>query len=231
MLRAYVLNLVDRPDRWLSASSQVAKIDFEMKRIEAISPLSQSFTSSDYLANGVTAIWLSHLKAMKAFLDTGDRYALILEDDFLIRNDFNSNIIAVMDKSRLDFLQLGFLKIGVKDNFLILYENMFAGFLKILFKMRTLLPPFFSEKFFVQRQQGIPMSIIMDAVQPGAHAYVISRHFAISILELNNPPFLSTDLFFISLSQMRSFRMARVRKSKIEQSNSESSIETRFLVN
>jgi GR25 family glycosyltransferase involved in LPS biosynthesis len=216
------------------AESQFESMPFEFERIDAVSKIEispKSEASRKYITDSVLAIWESHKKAFRKFLDTEDEYALILEDDFRLIKKIKFLCESWMADQKLDFFQVGYLVTRNKELLDIKYANIADLALKSahhisnseIFKVGTV-----ANKFRVKSQQGIRFKTVLDDIRPGAHAYVVSRKFAEESLSLNDPAFLSTDLFFMSLGQMRTFRMGRIRISRIGQSDSSSSVEKRF---
>jgi GR25 family glycosyltransferase involved in LPS biosynthesis len=95
-MNAYVINLANRPDRWQSVMHQREDLGLSIVRVEAFSTDELNLTSERYVAPGVAATWKSHQLAMKTFLETGDDYGLILEDDFQLSKSwitFNLDLV------------------------------------------------------------------------------------------------------------------------------------------
>jgi hypothetical protein len=164
-------------------------------------------------------------------LKSGEALALIFEDDFSFnKKALNAEFLANLPRE-YDLFQIGFLKTNVIDKIDFLIANTVDLCLKILCcisrlpstKLQRL-----QSRFLVSDQLDTPWNHVRHDVRPGAHAYLISREFASYLVELNNPLVFSTDAFFISLAKMRSFRMARFRRSQIGQDGSESSVGSRF---
>jgi GR25 family glycosyltransferase involved in LPS biosynthesis len=230
-MQAYIINLDERRDRWLSVESQLRNSNWSFSRVSAID--GSKINKETLCAPGVTAIWLSHLKAMERFLASEDQFALILEDDFNI-NKWN-NLNSIIQKSimaNFDFVQIGYLKTSPFNSIGISTQNFLDLILKILvFVSRfSFLGKFsFFSRLLIQEQLNIPKDFVLNDIRAGAHCYLINRKFAIFALGINSPVFLSTDLLYMSLGHMRSLRMLRVRKSIVRQSNSPSSVAERFL--
>jgi len=93
MYRAYVLNLATARDRLSDMESRLAAAGLSYERIDAVDgrrltlPIPEFDERRHRLMTGRRPIpaeigcYLSHLKAIDAFLATGDSHALILEDD------------------------------------------------------------------------------------------------------------------------------------------------------
>jgi GR25 family glycosyltransferase involved in LPS biosynthesis len=230
-MQAYIINLDDRKDRWLSVERQFSSSHFNFQRVSAIQDAAVFDDTRCTL--GVTAIWLSHKKAMERFLASSDQYALILEDDFNVKSWDKMKII--IQKSLLykfDFVQIGYLKTSPLNSISILTQNSQDFFLKWL-ALASEIPLLKRRKFFsrllIREQTGIPMDFVLNDIRAGAHCYLINRKFAEFALGINAPIFLSTDLLYMSLGHMRSLNMSRVRKSVVSQSKSPSSVTERFL--
>jgi hypothetical protein len=81
----------------------------------------------------------------------------------------------------------------------------------------------------VQEQENVPWGVVPNHIRPGGQSYIVSRRFASAALSMNTPTFNTTDAFYMSLGDVRTFRMYRMRKNLIKQSNSPSSVEQRFI--
>jgi GR25 family glycosyltransferase involved in LPS biosynthesis len=231
-VKAYIINLIDRADRWASAELQLEGGRTEYVRVDAVDARKISSEDSSYLTKSVLAIWKSHMRAMENFLNSKEEHAIILEDDFEFTRNFSLDKLEELLCSDFDYLQLGYLTESRMEWIDIRYSNSFDLFTKFLFWFHEKFPDLgkpFGEKYLVKKQKGIARRFVLDDIRAGAHAYIINRKFAKIILELNQPPFLSTDLMYISLGQMRYFKMARLRTSIISQSKSKSSVENRFM--
>lgn len=84
----YVVNLARRADRWTHAREQVRRFLLRAScvQIDAVdgcllSQVSQSGGAAPCLTSGAVACFLSHRAAWRRFHDSGQPYALILEDD------------------------------------------------------------------------------------------------------------------------------------------------------
>jgi hypothetical protein len=72
-MKAYVINLKSRPDRWASIKKRFSGSDIELERLEAVKSPS----------NGAHGCFLSFIKALKLAKKAGLPNVLILEDDCL----------------------------------------------------------------------------------------------------------------------------------------------------
>ena len=94
-LPVFVINLDRRPDRWAAMSAQMDRLGIEATRIPAVDARLlatqeewERRTSDGCNLNlGEVACAYSHRKALRAFLDTGEQAALILEDDVELAPD------------------------------------------------------------------------------------------------------------------------------------------------
>ena len=211
----YVINLERDVDRWESVLHETANSLFSTNRVDAIN--ARDLPEQDFVSSGVHAAWLSHLKAMRAFLESGAELAVIAEDDFHLTNIHElSNRIENLKGVEWDMIQLGFLKPGVDTRIKIVIANTEGLIFKLLGRLSRL--PILSTESFASRMRvkqslNIPKGFVVDDCQPGAHFYLVKRSFCESISTLNNPQFLSIDDFYTALSRMRTFKMLRVRKN------------------
>jgi GR25 family glycosyltransferase involved in LPS biosynthesis len=169
----------------------------------------------------VNAAWLSHLKAMQLFLDSGHDFALIAEDDFHVENrEKLMKILRRLQISDWDLIQFGFLKPGIDTRIKILIANIDQIIFKVLGKISLVNGVSklgFASRMRVKQSLKTPKGFVIDDCQPGAHFYLVGRTFCQSILKINNPQFLSIDDFYTSLSRMRTFKMIRVKRSLVSQ--------------
>ena len=230
-MHAYVINLESRVDRWSSVENQASFLNIPILRVEAINM--NSLTPDDcYVAAGVAATWKSHQKAMLAFLESEDQHALILEDDFLVTKSWNLDLLDLALRTNPDFFQLGFLKTGPVDQVNLKLINFQDVFLKLLFRLAGFSPQIgkkFSHRLLVSEQRGLAWNIIPNNVRAGGQAYIVSRQFAHAAQHMNTPAFTSADGMFMTLGDVRSFKMFRFRKSVIDQTDSVTSVQQRYL--
>ncbi len=231
-MKAYVINLDSRSDRWADVIAQSSLLGLEIQRVSAIT--SETVVVSPFVTRVIAATWQSHQKAMQSFLESNEEYALIMEDDFVLSNRWKPELLHQSSKLRADFLQVGFLITNSIDRMQITLNGAVDALLKFLCKLAKV-PGFVGSrlrnKLLIREQSGIPFKIVCNDIRPGAHAYIVSRDFAKAALQINSPEFLSADAVYISMGWMRSFRLLRFRESLVSQSNSESSITERFLNN
>lgn len=229
-VKAYVINLDSRPDRWADVIAQQSLLGLEIHRVSAVT--NDTVVASPYVTPVIAATWQSHQKALQAFLKTSDEYALIMEDDFMLSKRWRKNRLNVGASLSADFLQVGFLITNSFDRVQLILSDALDCYLKMLRKLALtseFLGSRLRQKLLIREQVGVPFTIVCNDIRAGAHAYVVSRNFAEAALRINSPEFLSTDAVYISVGWMRSFKVLRFRRSLIGQSNSESSINERFL--
>ena len=229
-MKAYVINLDSRSDRWADVIAQNESLGLEIHRVSAVAV--DSVVASPYVTRVIAATWQSHQKAMKLFLESSQEYALIMEDDFVLSNRWRPELLHLSTALGADFLQVGFLITNSVDRIQITMNGIFDCLLKVLRKMANLsgfIGNRLGNRLLIREQSGIPFEIVCNDIRPGAHAYIISRAFAQAALQINSPEFLSADAVYMSMGGMRSFKLLRFRRSLIGQSNSETSITERFL--
>ena len=228
-MKAFVINLESRRDRWDSVLEQSKFLNMEIVRV--IASDKKDIGDEKFVSSGVAAAWKSHQSAISKFLETGDDFGLILEDDFLIMKKWSEFSIGEFNNLNLDFLQVGFLITTPLDFVEFQLKQVADTFLKFLLKISNFdfLGKFrLKERLLIKEQEGVPWSLVCNDIRPGAHAYIISRKFACAALNINNPIVLSTDALYMALGWMRAFNFFRVRKSLFAQSDSVSSIGSRF---
>ena len=111
-MRAFIINLDSATDRWAFIQASFAGSQLVLCRVPAVDWKTLTLSHAQYSEklyrwfHGRTpnvrelACYLSHLKAMKAFLATDDDHALIGEDDLVLRADFDAAIEAAMRYAR-----------------------------------------------------------------------------------------------------------------------------------
>ncbi len=229
-MKAYVINLDSRPDRWADVIAQSSVLGLEIHRVSAVTVDTVIF--SPYVTRVIAATWQSHQKAMKEFLESPENYAMIMEDDFVLSNRWRHDLLQTSAVLGADFLQVGFLITNSIDRIQITLNGAVDVVLKILHKGGSLskfVGNRLGNRLLVREQSGIPFEIVCNDIRPGAHAYIVSRGFAQAALQINSPEFLSADAVYMSMGWMRSFKLLRFRRSLIRQSNSETSITQRFI--
>jgi GR25 family glycosyltransferase involved in LPS biosynthesis len=215
----FVINLDRDIDRWDSALNESAHDFLKIHRVKAID--AHDLPSQVFVAPGVRAAWLSHMKAMSIFLESDSDIAIIAEDDFHIKKSSDLlTAINTLSNHDWDMVQFGFLTPGIDTRIKLLIariDNMFFNFLGMLSQVPGFATRKFSSRMRVRQSLTTPRGFVMDDCQPGAHFYLVTRSFCQSISRLNNPQFLSIDDFYTALSRMRTFRMLRVKKNLVTQ--------------
>ena len=107
-MRAYIINLDTAHERWTFVEKSFAGTRIDLCRISGVDGKTLKFPLKSYserryrLFHGrptnpnIVGCYLSHIKAMEAFLATNDRHALIGEDDIRLRPDFESAVEAAL---------------------------------------------------------------------------------------------------------------------------------------
>jgi len=215
----YVINLDRDIERWDSALNESAHGFLKIHRVKAMD--AHDLPSQVFVAPGVHAAWLSHMKAMSIFLESDSDIAIIAEDDFHIKKSSDlMTAINTLSNHDWDMVQFGFLNPGIDTRIKLLIariDNMVFNFLGILSQVPGFATRKFSSRMRVRQSLITPRGFVMDDCQPGAHFYLVTRSFCQSISRLNNPQFLSIDDFYTALSRMRTFRMLRVKRNLVTQ--------------
>lgn len=92
-MRSYYINLANRPQRRANMEQRFAALGLEVERIEALTPADVTPAQRRLYCNPMAYRWqtegelacsLSHLAAMRAFLQSGAPFAAIFEDDAIL---------------------------------------------------------------------------------------------------------------------------------------------------
>jgi len=231
-VRAYVINLKSREDRWASVLQQSEKLGLPITRIEAVNSGDLESASPAFVASGVAATWKSHQIAMATFLETSDEYGLIMEDDFLLTPSWHVSQVSRVVELGPDFFQFGYLVTSPIDRLELILSNLFDVFLKILnraYSLSNQLRRKLGSRLLLLEQRDLPFSFVPNDIRAGGQAYLVSRKFAEASRFMNTPAFTSADGMFMTLGDVRSFRMFRFRKVLIGQTNSPTSVDQRYL--
>lgn len=228
----YVINLDSDLSRRESLLFEASKLDLKITRISAVWSGEILETDANYVSLGIRAIWLSHLKAMEAFLESSADFAIIAEDDFEVTKPLElQKYLNSTLTYEFDLVQFGFLITGIDIWTKVWISNIQLSIFKVLGKVsniRILRRLHLGERMRIRDAIKSPRGFVPFNCEPGAHFYLISRFFATQVIKLNEPQFLSMDDFYSALAKMRAFKMARVSRSLVRQKNFESLIGERF---
>ena len=228
-VKAYVINLKSRSDRWKSVEKQTQSLGIPLIRVDAVSK--DEVLAEPFVTPAVAAAWFSHKKAMSLFLETQDEYALILEDDFVLQDRWSNFDFSKYQSLDIDFLQIGYLVTTPLDLLELKIKataDLCLKFLTWTSRARIFEKTNLRKKALIREQLNLPLHLVASDIRPGAHAYIVSRKFALAMQQINSPVILSTDALYIALGWMRSFKFVRFRKSAVSQSDSVTSIDDRF---
>ena len=200
--------------------------------VSAIDGRGKKESISGLVTSPIEAIWQSHNLALRKFLASDSRYCLILEDDFLVkkRKKFDTLVREILQED-FDLVQVGWLVTGVDIVLLRTYEGFLYALCRALNQLSRLsykLTEVLTKRLRPRRCAEVPKFAIPDSFFPGAHAYLVSRNLAETILNLNNPIFLAVDDFYAALAKMRSFNVFRTRRSFVGQQGKSSAGINRF---
>jgi GR25 family glycosyltransferase involved in LPS biosynthesis len=112
-MRAYYINLAVRTDRRAAIERQLSVLDLTSERVEAVlfeqlpTAVRARYEAGTRLGPREFSTTVSHLAAYERFLSTGDRYALIIEDDVVLSKKLPA-LLAALDArgTTLDLLRL-----------------------------------------------------------------------------------------------------------------------------
>lgn len=227
LVKGFLINLDNREDRWRDSSAQFSRLPFDVCRVSAV--VARDIEKDEpFVPGGVAATWRSHQKAMRAHLESEADFGFILEDDFVITRDVSRTVSKVLKIGDFDLVQFGYLSPSFLRRlirYLIGIRDIFLKILNRLFRMVNL--PIL-DKLVIREQSGIPFFFVLNDIQAGGQSYLVSRKFSEAAQSMNNPSFLSADGMLMALSETRTFKVARVRVSLINQSDSVTSVEVRY---
>ncbi len=222
-MRFYIINLARRPDRRERITTRLSYQDLDFSFIDAFdSESSCESLKSQYVSSGRDGCVKSHALAMQSFLQSGDDYAIILEDDAVLNENVDwpsltASLKSEMASTGLSYLQLGFLSEPYAST-----------------RVRRGLK-FLMRKTFVHKDTppslcltlgGETYKVILGESRAGTHCYVVSRSFAESAPAFNNPAWVSADGFFDRLASANGttgyFLMGRMDESLAEQESRQS---------
>ena len=158
---------------------------------------SRSRLGYDMTKNEV-ACSLSHIKALKTFLENDNQdYALISEDDIEITN-FNSlkdAIDQLPNKKQWDLLYLGYQDMNIRMPFVMKFKYHFIYPILDVLKLKM----YDLQK--IKRIFGRPYNNywFRAGSHNNAHAYIVSKSAAKKIIDYNTPVFLQADVVLMDM--------------------------------
>jgi GR25 family glycosyltransferase involved in LPS biosynthesis len=228
MSEVYLINLSRRRDRLVTALAELDKVNAQVTRIEAVDSQSFQKETSLFISKAAYVCALSHKKALLKFLESNEAYGIIVEDDLVINSPSSFDMaLRIAHENDLDLLQIGYVKTGVVDTLDLFIVNLMSSVFKslnfILKKINT--PP--PNRIRLTRNLGLPRYLVPDNFRAGAHCYLISRRFALTLINVIETSNNTYDGLLMSISLHRKFRIARLRKSAVNQRKTESDIKKR----
>ena len=221
-MKTYVISLISREDRRLKLLNDENFREMDSVFVDAISTQDEF----DFLHpnKAHAACWLSHRKVAHELLESGDPYALVLEDDAELSKELLAvvNEISLNGMDGIDCLQLGF--------------NVFNGRItgrRYLALNRLLWFLFFSfsRLLNLRRHKSLPVRrfnkiLVPKSFETGSHCYILSRKLALTLTDFNDPAVIPADVALSELALSKNLSFYRVSKPLCPQSDSASSIET-----
>lgn len=224
--QCYVINLDSALDRLESFLLINKKHDRITQRVAAVSPINTDLSGNEYVSESVAACWASHQKVFRVFLESNFEYALIQEDDSIMKTVNLQTLCHTMNTNGIDFVQIGFLYGTLGRKIDVFGRNLWhivLCFLKVLSESFSPLSDLSLRPTIKEILNGHLFLVPAD-IRAGTHAYVVSRHFARNVLAMNSPVIFAADDFYMALSKMRSFAMYRFFLSRSSQGSWESSV-------
>jgi len=227
---ARLINLDRRPDRWDEFVGKSKELELPILRFPAVDGL-EILKSELRLPPSVAACWMSHQAVAREFLETGADYCLILEDDIDLNHKSIAGLKDLWGKGlqNIDLLQIGFcvshnrLANRVVHSTQYRIVDLLHQFRLLKFTtFRRILKSVYGYEFLILNQINQPVAVM--TFELGTHAYIMSSKFAHAILSFNFPVYLPADLAMMELTKTHKYRVLRLNKSLINQSDSPSSI-------
>ncbi len=167
-MRLYVINLASREDRLQHITSELKRVGAAFERLEAVdartSPevlaLEQrpSSRSGFVISDAALACALSHMKAWRVLLESGESHCAVVEDDVLVSEDFVSSLSTGWLPAGADIVRLETYRTRVH---LAARPSAFLG------------------------ERGVYRMLTRQA---GTAAYIVSRQAAAKLLKFMTPP-------------------------------------------
>lgn len=138
-MRAYLINLPEAGDRLTAAEAELDRLDLPFVVVEAIRgkeldyPIAEFSEAGYKLLQGRRRIdaevgcYLSHLKAIQCFLDSGEEHGLILEDDIKLSDNLKEIISIAYKSASFDLLRLSSVNTGRWSRTIPLVDGYFLG--------------------------------------------------------------------------------------------------------
>jgi GR25 family glycosyltransferase involved in LPS biosynthesis len=174
---------------------------------------------------------MSHQAVAEEFLNTGAEYCLVLEDDIDLNDKSVAGLKNLWEKSLkdIDLLQIGFCVSHNRLSNRIVHSTQYSlvellyrfGLLKFSI-FRNVLRLTYGYEFCDLRQIKQPVAAM--TFELGTHAYIMSSKFAQAMCAFNHPVYLPADLAMMELTKTHQYKVFRLNRSLIDQSDSPSSI-------
>ena len=244
-MNIYLINLDTREDRLKNVLGRVSGLAASLIRVSAVS--GEDIRNSEipvFATDNTVANWNSHMKVLRLFLESGDEYCVVLEDDVLFINEGVDFLEKLLNSqlSDIDILQFGYLAIngrldsGIRES----SNRRKEIFLRILKILAVKIVPIFSifkglEKridrsrrilrILQQNEKLLGLgSPLVEGFEAGTHCYLINRKAALVLLKYNYPMLMGADLALIVLAVARNILITRTTLSYAIQDNSPVSI-------
>lgn len=225
-VRAFVINIDSRTDRLANIDAQRDDVPFRLERFSAVTPANLDLGDSRFVLPPVAACWNSHISLFNKIVEEGVDIAIVFEDDFDLGSIDLQKSVEFMISNDIDILQLGFLRGTIGRQIDLCGRNLLHSVLFVLVKLYKLAPALqrIREIKLLREMRFDRFAYVPHDFRFGLHGYIITLKAAEEIRSLNNPQFLAADDFFVALSKMKHFNMARLLFSKVSQIKSPSSI-------
>jgi GR25 family glycosyltransferase involved in LPS biosynthesis len=197
-----VINLERRPDRLARVSAELerAGLNFEVQvavdgQLETHEP--------KFLSKGAIGCWKSHVNSMRRIVQAKAQFGLILEDDAtlspVVNDKFLSEMIELMDRNKLDILQIGFI------------ERLYSKSLK------SFAPGILEFLIALLRGRGTKdvsgVRFVLGEFRSSTHAYIVNARLAEAISEISpGSPLIPWDDYLGSLAQFHMYGAIKIAR-------------------
>jgi GR25 family glycosyltransferase involved in LPS biosynthesis len=208
-----VINLPRRQDRLSSIGSELRRAGLLFEVQVAVDGKKENL-GNEFISAGEVGCFKSHIHSLRHISKTRAPYGLIFEDDAVmssvVNNVFLSRMIDLMERNRLDMLQIGFI------------EHLYSASLKsgVLEFLIALL-----KNRGTRDVSGV--RFVLGEFRAGAHAYIVNSRLAEAISAVvPEPPLIPWDGYLESLARGQvgrgDIRIARLVKSVVSQASRKS---------
>jgi GR25 family glycosyltransferase involved in LPS biosynthesis len=217
----FVLTLENRIDRQESVKRLLKEVDLDFKFIFSSKTDNSKFNAMSKTTQIEVAIWDSHIRAMRAMLDTESNWCLILEDDFeikesgkfFLKNRNNIDLILENLEPFYSIFQIGSLEntYSLRSSYILsrIYRAIFRSnrfdFISHLKNSRYMSYNKRTNVNKILKKCGLNKTKILFGLRLGTHAYYINREAASKLINIfenrdADPNFMTIDQYLLKVT-------------------------------